>query len=872
MKKISIIFSFFLVFALVLSIFSMGKVAATENDEPNPEQLINISSYEIRPLLEELSYSVYDEIPVIIDVEADSLIQSFNCEYNGFIGATPFSIENNCVVGSIMCNSATEEAAFNISITLENGASLMANLFGFVVDDNVYLNVNSMFGARDIYWSEVLNSGLRTEAEYIAYISGKPQDTTINTTQIENGSASTAATNNITVSGTIQWKDDWGNNHPVQYTKVVVMDKGGGFLGLWDTELGTTYTNSNGYYSLSFTKNGACKPYLNIYPEGENTVVKTGSGNDYLWSTEPREGVTSYASIGVTIPMTSENGRAFQISQAIISASKFMDIICQTDIEPVTVIYPHNINGEGCFYDKYEKTIYIVGDRDNDIIFDGKILRSYASWDVIQHEYFHHVQDQLEITANPGGWHGVGTNMYVHYISDHTSSSPCYYNGKFDCYNPELSKAKSGAIKLAYAEAVASVLGGIAQDYMINIVGTLNSNIHTLGDTEYTSYNGASIDYEGAYISKGEVNETSVAGILWDIFDNESELHDSISLGYQGFWNALLKNKNKTLSEFVASLYDTYPQYKELLGNTLWYYNATAALKNIANTSLKALPTFSWTALGSESDLYQNNRFELVFYNQYKYEILRKTVSTTSYTLTENEWNTILSDSGDYFYWNVGACHDDGYGCITGPYYSSYKKVNKPTATSLTTSSSISGSLSGAGDYLWYRFVAPSSGTYTFYTTSSIDTYGDMFAKPIYGLSNAGRLAYDDDGGESLNFSITYELDYQQTVFIRVKGYGSASGNYTIFATFNKHIHHYNVSYVHNDTSTHRCYCDCGEYEDEEHDWIGIGTNKIRCVYCMLTVTGTVPGGSISSIGDDEMLDTMVFAALPVEVLSEEDD
>ena len=81
--------------------------------------------------------------------------------------------------------------------------------------------------------------------------------------------------------------------------------------------------------------------------------------------------------------------------------------------------------------------------------------------------------------------------------------------------------------------------------------------------------------------------------------------------------------------------------------------------------------------------------------------------------------------------------------------------------------------------------------------------------------------------------------------------------------------HIYNAFVTPNDTSTHRCECDCGLYINEEHDWVGIGSNKMRCIACMLTVTGTVPGGSISSVGD-ETPDSLSTSGMPVERSEEE--
>ena len=69
---------------------------------------------------------------------------------------------------------------------------------------------------------------------------------------------------------------------------------------------------------------------------------------------------------------------------------------------------------------------------------------------------------------------------------------------------------------------------------------------------------------------------------------------------------------------------------------------------------------------------------------------------------------------------------------------------------------------------------------------------------------------------------------------------------YTVFGDDTGHIHCYEGTCTWNDTSTHRIMCYCGEgYIDQDHEWTSAGTNKVKCVKCMLTLTGTIPGSQI---------------------------
>ncbi len=69
----------------------------------------------------------------------------------------------------------------------------------------------------------------------------------------------------------------------------------------------------------------------------------------------------------------------------------------------------------------------------------------------------------------------------------------------------------------------------------------------------------------------------------------------------------------------------------------------------------------------------------------------------------------------------------------------------------------------------YYRFVPTVSGTYHFYTTGSMDTYGRLFD------SSGEELTHNDDSSSSLNFSFSETLSAYEEYYIGVKSY-SGSG------------------------------------------------------------------------------------------------
>lgn len=73
-----------------------------------------------------------------------------------------------------------------------------------------------------------------------------------------------------------------------------------------------------------------------------------------------------------------------------------------------------------------------------------------------------------------------------------------------------------------------------------------------------------------------------------------------------------------------------------------------------------------------------------------------------------------------------------------------------------------------------YTFTALKSGNVKIYTTSSLDTYGYLYY-------NGSSVASDDDDGDGLNFSLTYNVTAGREYTVKVKGHNSGtSGTATL--------------------------------------------------------------------------------------------
>jgi len=98
-------------------------------------------------------------------------------------------------------------------------------------------------------------------------------------------------------------------------------------------------------------------------------------------------------------------------------------------------------------------------------------------------------------------------------------------------------------------------------------------------------------------------------------------------------------------------------------------------------------------------------------------------------------------------------------------------------ASSVALNSSTSGVLGDGGDIDYFRVEVTQAGTLTVETTGSTDTFGQLRG------ADGQRLSEDDDGGSRLNFRLARQVT-AGTYYIRVSGFGDASGAYVLSVRF----------------------------------------------------------------------------------------
>ena len=694
-------------------------------------------------------------------LKTEKEVKEITNEGSGF-NILSYSFEGDLIYVEISYSSEYSKPQLSISVLLDDNSILSANMYGYYYENKLFVSGASKDDAFEKYCLYLLNSQEISESQYKAmrnsYYAQSVTITTstemqLSTSQIQ-GSADIQSSGSTTyLRGTLVWVDDRGVEHPCQYIKVNVYDKEDVIA---DQLITTTYTNAGGFYSISFENDQSFFEFGNdlfieIFAEGESVALKNNSGVTYSVST--RDSTLSNVANGSTSNISvkfemSENGnfvggdlgRAMQISQPAIVASRYAKAMNGSAMPDVDVYYP--INDINCGYDPDLNRIYIIHQSAAT-----NYPASYASWDVIMHEYGHHVQCQLDITENPGVKH----NSFENDID-------------INSFTDEERKEKG--TKLAWAESWPTVFGIIAQKYYINEL----TNIVTVGDVSYTSYNSADYSIEYGQFCLGEGCERAIMYFLYNLYDSDNDDIDTVALGHQFWWDVSDASNAKTFSAFID-----YVCYLDILtidqlGKLLSY--SGMAVSNLRMSS-GSLPSFIWDGYGG-SEYHPYNSNVIVFAKPSDQEIFRtNAVSRNRYQLKNEEWGTLLASGYTTIKWRVISREISDFS--TGPYSTAWHTFNIPDFTALSLNENINDVVS-VGEYNLYNFTAEESGTYKFYTEGDTDTVGELYSLFPYDGSTTGRLIYNDNGhtdsqGNSTNMGITYELEAGQTVYLKVYTY-----------------------------------------------------------------------------------------------------
>jgi hypothetical protein len=649
------------------------------------------------------------------------------------------------------------------------------------------------------------------------------------------------------ISGELKWKDDNSNEFPLRFSKVQLWDK----EPLGERLLMETYTDENGEYSFAFKnatsviqlENGGYDIFIRIKPEGEDVIVYRGNETEYYVDLGYYEDcpVGNLDDVSHTFAMSDGVfSKALQVSQAAIFASKYYEEMKGTDVVDVEIEYPHNEKYTYCYHVSSERKIYIY-----DAISTGYDRpNSYAAWDVIMHEYGHHISNMEEITDGPGGGHTIYESMSEHFynhfnVNNFNCTFNCIIKSRLDDNKPlpfTIDECKYKGMALAWGEAIATYFMLTAQEYYKEYL----NNIAFVCDKKYTSYGTLEVNVENQIGTTPDC-ENSVQAILFDMYDNSTgEANDNVSFGHQRMFDAIVESDSNTFFDFYEYLVSNYNGDRNQLSSLgkLLNYHKLSTTKPVSTEELTQFcPTFTWSwTEHNTSHHFTNRSYLLRFYDaSMRFLYQTDTINTQSYTLTESEWEIILNSYTD-FYVSV-IIFENNYPVTY--YESEWTHYDKPEVYTLYNNVPITKTFVG-DDCYWFIYTANDFGLHTIQTTGSVDTYGNVFSIIVAGKSTTGSIASNDDAGEGTNFLININLSVGQTIYIRVNTYGwNKTGDFAIIVNSETHTHNYTHSYTESGALNHIAYCECGASKTEAHTFQAF-KNGNRCTKCLYFTTGPV--------------------------------
>lgn len=586
------------------------------------------------------------------------------------------------------------------------------------------------------------------------------------------------------VFGTLLWTDDADNVHPLAGVKVKLT-----FSGSWGDA--STYTNSSGYFSISFSNMWTVSSYqcfIHVYAESEMIKVVDNDGTLYEM-VESLSGMENgqnynYSTYTFSVSQNDDLGRAMSIFSAGNEFAKYAKSLNGgSSIQQCTIIYPAS-NEDETYYSNGGNTIHL-GKSSKTNTNGGSYPNPHASWDSIGHEYGHHLQ-YYNFRQEYYGKHYYDCNDIYGYF--HTKEENATDKGtSYTIDDTEITNAKTQALGLAWKEAWPTFFSISAQSAFPNNLKT----IPTVGDYLYTSSNGvqqnlkstintAAIE-EGS--ANGETDETILMSFLYRLWDSENSLSfDNISISDQDLWNIMVSKNPERFYDFIDDLANSGLSFDvNDLGALLEGFKISASELTIENYSdnYADRPKFIWNKNGfdvifkSKTYAYSNDKFILEFYDEHKYLIASSSeIRASSYIPTQAIWNSILAAQGTNYYVVIKSYST--LGVTSGPYFSQYYEFSKPSKAEQTLN---------INNVRYYeKTVAIAEGTnWTFdisFDTSGtklIQTFGTSDTKMwIYASDGTTLLEVDDDDGCSTNSLIYRYFEKGVKYILKLAMYSSS--------------------------------------------------------------------------------------------------
>ena len=681
-KRISYLYHSLVVIILLLSIFfvvfsSTEIVSAEENTVLN-QPSIKQSNCEIEYKESYEGDKAYITITLHKDLKKYSIVSNTFNDYEMTKTANSISI--------ILSLYEEKEALFTINIYIKNSKKEIVNIYGLKNDNLIFINDYSNLKNYENKNKALYKDNLIDIDNFYNFYKneGLVREKSINIKESDNNLINyTNDEGNTYVQGKIRCIDRNGDYYPIRCIKVELYDYNSTNS---ITKIGETYTDENGDYLISFVnadsildlENGGYDVFIKIISITDNIRVINGENSVFEYATSMQSnmnvetGSTTY--IDVDFSLAAEIFQGIYITQPLVFAERFVKDVSGSTPPLVYCKYSSSLTNTlyNPSYSQIELEEYYMS--------DSSYPNAYESWDVIIHEYAHHIQFYLNINHSTGDIHSLERNSIENYLS-----SGMQFNDAFN----------KGSV-LAWTEAWATAFSMMVQKNYPVI-----RSIPFVGDYYFNSddYCFDLTDPEEIPLDlRGEGCEGSIISVLLSLCDAGLTEHNETILSNQEWWD--YTTRYETFYEFIEYLYNHKGEKKYKVGEILERYNFASSIKNIIaptelgeNNSLNILPfKLGYTTCGSSNLLH--NEFQLNIYNynlsqridnvNFNPDLLNSVhiVEGNSYNwltdsiIDNNYWQQILSWEGDKIYISILSKTNKSNNNIY--FYSSLYEIEKP--------------------------------------------------------------------------------------------------------------------------------------------------------------------------------------------------
>lgn len=443
-----------------ISFFSvMVNVKAKEDITPSNEEIMDVDrlgipflcSEKIQIEFDDRPYFMSENVSLLYRIEANSELKGI--QYNS-IGLDVVQVrqqDTNMIQIDLKFQENKSSLKFQVIVELLNGRILVSNLFGYLANEYYYFsraseeNTDLLFYQYELKENRITQEDYENIAKAHSFEIAKKLSSAQKTEEKESANflpqvkSGTQGLVNTTIKGTWEWYDGV-NYHPLKHTLLNIMLYGNSI-----TMNQNVYTDANGYFSFTILLSESVDIFVEAHTEGKTILLKKNLWFAPYTAIAPlEEGLEpgGTAVINHRINDSGIAGKAFQVCQALIMGSKYVEAMTGVTAPSTTCHFPTN----------FSQFIPLTGvvEIEED---------AYNFWDIILHEYGHKIQRHYKIEDNPNGNHVIDQDQ----ISIH---------------------GKDKGIRLAWGEGWATFFAILVTQYFGNEL----TNIRFINDNLFHSF------------------------------------------------------------------------------------------------------------------------------------------------------------------------------------------------------------------------------------------------------------------------------------------------------------------------------------------------------------------------------------------------